>query len=352
MQRTNWRKVFVQHTFVVTVDDDDYWKGAFNRRTPVRRDLLALVVSKLADAQAKVVAVDFDLRSPVPDGNPRETPIYQQETDELIAAIIRACSEHHAVVLPATIGFGPENSLVSQSDIYSDAKLPASFFSTGYIALPPDARSVPLEITLAGPRYLDSFALAAVRAYKPDAVQRISNLNIFPFGGYLQPNDFPHRSAAEVLSMDKTTLEDEVGGKLVLIGSSWHRLGWKTGPLNDAHTTPVGSIPGVFVHANYAEAILGGNYYWPAQEFISYAVEIGILFAMAVLFAVEMDAWKKLSIVLVALLLVATVGYLLLQNLGIYFDFLIPLVFLLLHVAADKILDWRRIALACEGRDG
>jgi len=352
MQRTNWRKPYVQHTFVVTIDDDDYWKGEFDRRTPIRRDLLALLLSKLADAQARVVAVDFDLRSPVPEGNPRETPVYQRETNELVSAINTACSTHHAVVLPATIGFGEGNSLVLQSDIYSDAKLPSSFFLTGYIALPDDARSVPLEITLAGPRYLDSFALAAVRAYKPEAVQRIDNLNIFPFGGYLQPHDFPHRTAAEVLAMDKTTLEDEVGGKLVLVGSSWHRLAWNTGPLNDAHLTPVGTIPGVFVHANYAEAILGGNYYWPAQEFVSYAVEIVVLLAMAVLFAVEMTVWKKVLTVVLAVLVFTTVGYVLLQNLGIYFDFLIPLVFLLLHVAADKILEWRRTALACEGREG
>jgi hypothetical protein len=45
------------------------------------------------------------------------------------------------------------------------------------------------------------------------------------------------------------------------------------------------------------------------------------------------------------------VGYILLQNLGIYFDFLIPLVFLLLHVAVDRILEWRRIALSVEGSD-
>ena len=107
MQETNWKKPYVQHTFVVTIDDDDYWKGDFNRRTPIRRDLLVVIVSRLADAQARVIAVDFDLRSPVPDGNPRETPVYQHETDELLAAINKACSDHHAVVLPATIRVRP-----------------------------------------------------------------------------------------------------------------------------------------------------------------------------------------------------------------------------------------------------
>ncbi len=348
MQKTNWRRPYVQHTFVVTVDDDDYWKGDFNRRTPIRRDMLAHLISRLADAQAKVVAVDFDLRSPVPDGNPRETPAYQQETDELIAAINKACSEHHAVVLPASIGFGAANSYVLQSDIYSDAKLPPSFFFTGYIALPLDARSVPLDITLAGPRHLDSFALAAVRAYKPDAVLRIKNLNIFPFGGYLEPGEFPHLEARDVLSLDRMSLQDQVGGKLVLIGSNWHRLGWKTGPLNDSHPSPIGPISGVFVHANYAEAILGGDYYWPAHELFAYIFEIVVLLSMAVLFAADVNAWKKLAIVVLASVLFISVGYVLLQNLGIYFDFLIPLVLLLVHVPVDQVREWRKKARDCE----
>jgi len=369
MQKTNWRKPYVQHTFVVTVDDDDYWKGDFNRRTPIRRDLLARLISHLADAQAKVVAVDFDLRSPVPDGNPRETPAYQQETDELIAAITKACSEHHTVVLPATIGFGAANSYVLQSDIYSDAKLPPSFFFTGYIALPLDARSVPLDIPLAGSKHLDSFALAAVRAYKPDAVLRIKNLKIFPFGGYLEPGEFPHLTAKDVLSLDRVSLQDQVGGKLVFIGSNWHRLGWKTGPLNDSHLTPVGPISGVFVQANYTEAILGGNYYWPAHKLFAYAFEIAVLLSMAVLFAAGLKAWKKLAIVVLASALFISVGYVLLQNLGVYFDFLIPLIFVLGHASVERIVDqvqewrnksrdcekWQRTAeaaLAGKGRDG
>ena len=28
MQKTNWRRPYVQHTFVVTVDDNDFWKGS------------------------------------------------------------------------------------------------------------------------------------------------------------------------------------------------------------------------------------------------------------------------------------------------------------------------------------
>jgi len=348
MQKTNWRRPHVQHLFIVTVDDDDYWKGDFNHRVPIRRDLLA----QLADAQARVVAVDFDLRSPVPDGKPRETPVYRQETDELLTAISKACSEHHAVVLPATIAYDAAHNYVLQSDIYSDAQLPSRFFFTGYIALPTDARQVPLSLSLAGQGFIDSFALAAVRAYRPDAALRTKHLNLFPYGGYLDPGEFPHLTAANVLNLDKTSLQDQVAGKLVFIGANWHRLAWKTGPMADSHPTPVGSISGVFVHANYAEAILGDNYYVQPPELLAYTVEILVLLSMAILFAGKMNAWKKMTVVVSATLLFITLGYMFLQNLGIYFDFLIPLVFLLLHVSADRILEWRRLALASGGGNG
>jgi CHASE2 domain-containing sensor protein len=344
MQRANWRQPYVQHTFVVTVDDDDYWKGDFAGREPVRRDLLARIITKLADAQARVIAVDFDLRSPMPDGTLREIPAYQQETDELLAAVAHACSGHHAVVLPATIASGAANSMVSQSDIYLGLGLSSPFFSTGYIALPYDARLVPLEIKLEGIKSLDSFALAAVRAYRPAAVRRIKNLNIFPFGGYLEPGEFPQLSASAVLSLDQASLQDQVGGKLVIIGANWHRLAWKTGSLNDVHATPAGPMSGVFVHANYAEAILSGSSFSPAPDVFVYAVETLALLAMVVVLAVEMSFWRKMGIVAAVTLVFAVASYLLAQNLGVYFDFLIPLAFLLAHFCVDNIMEWRRLA--------
>jgi CHASE2 domain-containing sensor protein len=351
MQKTNWQQPQVQHTFVVTVDDDDYWKGDFNRRAPIRRDLLAHLITKLADAQAKVIAVDFDLRSPVPDGNPRETLVYKPETDELLRAIADACKDHHAVVLPATIGYDANSHYVLQSDIYSNARPTSRFFFTGYIALPTDARQVPLALPLAGHGSIDSFALASVRAFRPDDAFKVENLNLFPFGGYLDPGKFQRLSATSVLTLDKTSLQDLVGGKLVFIGSNWQRLAWKTGPLNDSHATPVGLISGVFVHANYAEAILGGNFHEQPPELFAYALEFLVLSSMAILFAVKMKAWKKIAVVMFASLIFITVGYGLLQNLGIYFDFLIPLVFLLLHVCADRVIEWRTLALANGGRE-
>lgn len=356
IQKLNPHKSMVQATFVVKIDDNDFWKGDFDRRSPIRRDVLAKLIEHLADAQAKVIAVDFDLRSPDPDGNPRETPAYQNEDNALRDAISRACAHHHAVVLPATIDFAKDGSYVRQSDIYADWQLPTGFFTTGYIALPDDARIVPLELSLSDSSPLDSFSLAAVKAYKPDPelIEKINGRKIFPFGGYLPPEKFvgsnASATASEILKWDTTSLQDRVGGKIVLIGSTWHRLGWNIDPLNDSHLTPIGNISGVFVHANYIEAILGGNNYPRLPEPVGYLIEATVLLMLAVLFATEMNTLKKAIIVLLALLSFMAIGIFLLQNLGIYFDFFIPVVFLLLHVGADEVIKWRQAAIALEHR--
>jgi CHASE2 domain-containing sensor protein len=176
----------------------------------------------------------------------------------------------------------------------------------------------------------------------------MKRFNVFPFGGWLKPDEFDRLDAESVLTLETMELHDKVAGKLVFVGSNWHQLGWKTGPLSDSHLTPIGPLPGVFVHANYAEAILAEDYYWPAPEWVAYVLEIGVLLAMALLLALEMNPLKTLTIVIVSSLLFIAAGYILLQNLGIYFDFFIPLIFLLLHFSADRILEWRRIALGAK----
>ena len=135
---------------------------------------------------------------------------------------------------------------------------------------------------------------------------------------------------------------------MVFVGAKLAQVGLENGAIDYFHATPVGPISGVFVHANYAEALLGGNYYWPAHELFAYALEILVLLSMAILFAIDMNAWYKMAIVLLASVLFISVGYVLLQNLGIYFDFLIPLVFLLAHASLDQIWEWRRKALDYE----
>jgi CHASE2 domain-containing sensor protein len=346
MQNLRWEQPYAQSTFVVTVGDDDYWKGEFNAREPIRRDLLAHVLEKLSLAKAKAVAIDFDLESPVPDGSIREVPAYLDETIRLVSTMDSATKRHTSVVLPSTIGYDKRGMYVLESDVYSGYPAPQDHFFKGYIALPPDARLVPLEITLAGGNALDSFALAAVRAYDGRAVARIKNLNVFPYGGYIRPGLFPQMNVHDVLTSDTDAMSEKVAGKLVFVGANWHRYAWRDGPLVDTHMTPVGLIPGVFVHANYAEAIIdGSDLYQPMGEWLAYILEVLVLFAVSLVFVAEMHGVRKIVWLTGLSLLFVVVAYVMLQNLGIYFDYLVPLVLLFAHFGIDKISEWRKIAL-------
>src|SRR5882762_7143258 len=93
LQSLSPRKPHPQRTVVVLVGDNEYWAGKdLQARVPIKRDYLARLVDKASSANAAVIALDFDLRSPSPEGNPLEYPAYQKETDALLLAIQKAAN--------------------------------------------------------------------------------------------------------------------------------------------------------------------------------------------------------------------------------------------------------------------
>ena len=73
-------------TVLVLIDDDDYWKGEFARRVPLKRDYLARLIRALNTAEPTVIALDIDLRSPIPQQGVEELADYRQETQDLLQA--------------------------------------------------------------------------------------------------------------------------------------------------------------------------------------------------------------------------------------------------------------------------
>src|SRR5579871_1735975 len=55
---------------LVIIRDDAFWKAPLNHRTPTNRHYLAGLMRALKTAGASVIALDFDLRSPLPDPKP------------------------------------------------------------------------------------------------------------------------------------------------------------------------------------------------------------------------------------------------------------------------------------------
>ncbi|MGH9602346.1 MAG: CHASE2 domain-containing protein, partial [Terriglobales bacterium] len=183
--------LYPKRTALVLIGDEEYWKGELAGRAPIKRDYLAKLVEKLDAADAAVIALDFDLRSPVPDGSLIEHPDYRAETAGL-AQVLKAAGSRRPVVLPATVGFDTEGYYVERPTVFHGFDFGEARVHKGYLQLPYDLRRLPLALELASGELLDSFALAMVGAVDPTARQRIATqgMDALPFASYMTERDF------------------------------------------------------------------------------------------------------------------------------------------------------------------
>ena len=124
-QNLSPRRPYARNTVVVLIGDDEYWRSIPAGRVPIRRDYLANLVLALDSLEPALIAIDFDLRSPLPDGSIVENPAYQEETQRLHEAIQKT-SRRRPVVLPKTIRWVGEKDafLGRQSHIHRIHRTP------------------------------------------------------------------------------------------------------------------------------------------------------------------------------------------------------------------------------------
>lgn len=352
IQSLNSRSPMVNHTAVVTIDTDEYWTPSLSARVPINRAYLAQLIAAIDRGNPYLVALDFDLRSPDPDGALVEFPSIESESRALIAQIRQTAANRH-VVLPRTIWNGEHESYRLDSDIWNldPDLLQVPNVHSGYIAMPPDLRQTPLAVPLDNASPLDSFSLAIARArneHVTDLLMTTDEREHLPFASYIPEKQFDaqevHRTARTVLTADSATLQRWFAGKLVLIGAAWEALPAGRGDRVDSYETPAGMMPGVFVHANFVEAFLDQRTFEPAPEWIVAGLETALLIVCMLVLAAEVGTRKKIFTwtSVVGVLIVA--NYIALQNLGRFFDFFVPLVMIVGHVAIEQINDWRKEA--------
>jgi CHASE2 domain-containing sensor protein len=214
----------------------------------------------------------------------------------------------------------------------------------GHIQLPDDVRRIPLSVPLKGGGRLDSFAEAIVRADNEKALEDVAEQDEFPYGSYIKADKFPQLSADRVLGSDPKTLESEIGHKIVIVGGIWHRFGFGAGAQTDTYFTPEGDLPGVFIHANYVEALLCSQMFKPVKEVVKKSIDALVSLVVAIAFALRIRFRRKLGIAAGLCVLLAILSYVFLQNLGMFCDFLIPVLFVMAHFAGEQILEWRKDA--------
>jgi len=345
--------LYPKRTALVLIGDEEYWKGELAGRAPIKRDYLAKLVEKLDAADAAVIALDFDFRSPVPDGSMIEHPDYREETARL-AQTLKTVGARRAIVLPATVGFDAQGYYVERTIVFHGFDFGGARVVKGYIQLPYDLRRTPVGLELGSGEMLDSFALAMVGAVDATAHQRIAaqGMDALPFASYMTERDFAGTtpedaklfSSSAILNTDPAVLRKNLGARIVIVGGAWSSLAYGTGKRVDTHPSPAGTMPGVFLHANYVEAILNDRTYRPLSENLVMALEIALVLGVAVILALNMGTQRKFALVSAVCVGFVFVSYFFLQNLGMFFDFFVPVAVLSGHLAVEKVMHWRKHA--------
>jgi CHASE2 domain-containing sensor protein len=341
-------EAFAKETLFVLIDDKDYWTGKPARRVPINRHYVAELLRAVDKMDPKVIALDFDFRSPDPVGAMVEHPDYECERDDLLHAILDV-AKNRPVVIPKELEIA-DGHPVEQSDIFRgfDFSSVQENIYPGYIQLKQDLRIIPSRVQLhRDPDVsLDSFSLAVLHAAAPATYEEILKENRsdevnLRFGKFLTKKDFDDLSvsASQVFSADRVAAA-KLAHNIVIIGGKWHQRALGVGPWQDDHSTPTGHIIGAYVQGNYAEALRTGNWRPAWSERSTVIMEIFIVLGASIILALNVSVGWKIAATLVPAVVIMLLSYFLLQNLGLFFDFFTPLVIVSAHVVVEH-LEWK-----------
>jgi hypothetical protein len=218
----------------------------------------------------------------------------------------------------------------------------------GYIQLPFDMRQIPGTLEMADGSTLDSMSLAVTGIVDPAARDQAAAKTgeSFRFSEYLTPDDFATKnkrqfifSGQQLKTMDRSALSTQLADKLVFVGANWHSNAYGAGPYVDVHASPGGMEPGVMLHANYVEAMLDRTgTFAPISSTTAELIEIALALALAMIGVLEIHtAWKWAALV-IGIVFSILFTYTLLQDLGLFLDFLFPMLMIVVHSIAEEIL--------------
>jgi CHASE2 domain-containing sensor protein len=343
---------------LVRIDDSLHW-GQGPCDSPTSRHLLAALIGNASQVQhkAKVIALDIELFAPRGKPAGSHNPDPNSEDAELLRAINNAARTGVTVVLP--VGFVKDKDKRRRiPNIYKDEELPladdsgkcgyAACAILGFIDLPQDKREIPLQEMAADfdeyaqPKQYKSFSMAAADAQasghvppstKPTLKEVIASSEPI-FGSFLPEAEFTkHEIIAQDLASGKEEAKTQAESNLLVIGGEWHsEQGY--GRLEDLHLSPVGSISGVLLHANYIEALLGDHFSQPVPVWMAILVDLLIGLFLYISLDVNQGWFGKLSILLLFVIPagVLLLAYIFFVNFGRYLDFVLPTMLYFVHL--------------------
>jgi CHASE2 domain-containing sensor protein len=197
----------------------------------------------------------------------------------------------------------------------------------GVLNIDPDTRKLPLEWAVfpskndaegnSGQRWRDTLALSAARAYDDKLLTHhprlasLLNSKEHPYISFLKKEDFDECPVSRVLpsafhtnpstggNADEVLAPElrKLSGKIVLIGEINNDM--------DVHASVVGKLPGMYMQANYIEALLDDRYFRPIPV-LDYMLGFLIVAALELILVLFGNSWWK-AFLLIAGLLVSTV---------------------------------------------
>lgn len=343
---------------VVAIDDDLHQQLG----EPTDRKFLARLIRNAAAGQATAIVLDF--KFVVPPGNKagEDAPEREDGNIELLNAIQGALDRDIPVVLPCWLKVGPKFS-ERIPDIFLDRTLPlpdqnglcrnATCARVGNINLAEDRRQIPLVTPTRRPDEpcSESIALAAASSYEDavslnrqtrdkDVIRNAIKKRKPVFGSFIPESGFPPVSARCLADKDSAA-EKLCRGRIVIIGGTWQAdLG--RGERVDSHDTPAGKMYGIFLHANYIEALLDDRYQQEVPLWFSTLFDLvagGFLYWSFHSAATLRGKLMVMGVFLVPLL----ASYVLFANLNYYLDFILIFIGCFVHLVVELGREYIRL---------
>jgi CHASE2 domain-containing sensor protein len=379
---------------VVEIDTDLH----LTLKEPTNRTFLASLVSNAAAGRAAAIVLDFKFVVPKGNSPGEDAPELQAQNKDLWEAIGGALKTGVPVVLPCWLKIHPKlaeripnvfpEQNLAHPDMTGDCTgtpcdgvVPeAACARMGNINLPADLRQIPLvtptqplvilkQPTAARTQQPDpcsqSLALAAASAFEDtmhlcprtrnkNAIRAAIERNEFVFGSFIPETDFQTISATGLAgwagSDEKNKAVELCRGRIVIIGGKW-KADFGNGEPVDSYDTPAGKMAGMFLHANYIEALLDDRY----QREVS--LGFGTVFDLVVGFILYFSFHNARTMrgklfVLGVFFLPLLFSYVLFANLNYYLDFILVLVGCFVHLVVEFVLHYINLRSSLAGSSG
>jgi adenylate cyclase len=362
-----WLRGRVKSPEIVLVQIDDQAFRNLGEKQPLPRSYLAGLIELVARSGAQVIAMDIELKVPT---NPRD--------DEVLLKAIQGASENGVSRVVPVFVIRPQKEeqgevLYARSPFFSAKLAVVAGFANAPMESDGFVRQLPLGVRGSDGKILPSLALAVLARYAGyDAVRLEEALNraeritlLLPewdkFRGELLPQPTPlsfqlddrwkiNFAGAQgsfkaipsdpvfQLSKLKAPLaaDNPFRGKIVLIGASF-------GESRDFFPTPQGLMSGVEIHANIIHTILSRSQIQPAHRLL--ASSLSLIFAL--LMSLSLSLFRPAMVNLLGLVAIPLVliplGYLALARLGLWVDFVTPLLAIQVGGLVGDLLERRLI---------